>query len=73
MLLIYTSHILVDTATCDVIRGRFPKLLVPANPHLAEGALYRPMSHFLLPQTQSRVIELLVVVSNNIGGGIHTE
>ena len=33
----------------------------------------RPMSHSLLPRTQSTVIELLFVSSNTIGGGIHTE
>ena len=32
----------------------------------------RPMSHFLLPPTQSKGIELPVVSSTNIGGGIHT-
>ena len=33
----------------------------------------RPISHFLRPQSQSRNIELPVVSSNNIGGGIHTD
>ena len=41
--------------------------------HVSKGIVNRPTSCFLLPRTQSRVIELPVVSSNTLGGGVHTE